>query len=213
MVLMSRLWDNFRIDTIFRHNRQMPRASTRAILVPKLFRQHALVCMTAAVVSMIAIVLCSIHRAGAEDRIAAGTVQRIGHRAASASNFAALYAARPAVLVEYVAAMRRYRAAAARGHISGLAFRMEMSAEPPRNEPWTWIVASGDSIRRVKAGMFKLSTGSYLGNWFFDIECLVVEWPTFLCSDGRKRKMSAPDAETVIFGGIEYKRPPASSYP
>ena len=88
-----------------------------------------------------------------------------------------------------------------------------MSAEPPRNEPWTWIAASGDSVRRVNAGMFKLSTGSYLGNWFSDIECLVVEWPTFLCSDGRKRKMPAPDAETVIFEGVEYKRPHAGSHP
>ncbi|XCG52153.1 hypothetical protein ABVK50_32165 (plasmid) [Mesorhizobium sp. WSM2240] len=126
---------------------------------------------------------------------------------------AALYAARPAILVKYVAAMRRYQAAAARSDVSGPATTLEMSAEPPRNEPWTWIAASGDSVRRVEASMFKLSTGSYLGNWFFDIECLVVDWPTFLCSDDRKRKMSAPDPETVIFDGIEYKRPYASSHP
>jgi hypothetical protein len=169
--------------------------------------------MTAAMVSITAFVLCSIHHAGAEDRVAAWAVQHVGHRAASSSIMAALYAGRPAVLVEYVAAMRRYQAAAAGADESGLAIRLEMSAEPPQNEPWTWIAASGDSVRRVKAGMFKLSTGNYLGNWYSDIECLVVEWPTFLCSDDRKRKMSAPNSETVIFEGVEFKRPHASSHP
>jgi hypothetical protein len=190
----------------------MARASTRAILVQPLLRQRALVCMTAAMISMTAIVLCSIHQAGAEDRVTARGAHHIARRDAS-SGMAGLYAARPAVLVEYVAAMRRYHAAAARADVSGLAMRLEMNAEPARNEPWTWIAASGDSVRRIKPGMFKLSTGSYLGNWFFDIECLVVEWPTFACSDGRNRKMSAPDAETVIFDGIEYTRPHASSRP
>jgi hypothetical protein len=188
-------------------------ASTRAILVQPLSRQRTLVCVIAATISMVAIAQNFIHHAGAEDRLTARAAQHMGSRGTSSSNMDALYAARPAVLVEYVAAMRKYRAAAARDDVSGLAMRLEMNAEPPRNEPWTWIAASGDSVRRVKAGMFKLSTGSYLGNWFSDIECLVVKWPTFLCSDGRKRKMSAPDAETVIFEGVEYRRPHASSHP
>jgi hypothetical protein len=191
----------------------MPTASTRAILVQPLSRQRALVCLIAAIISVLAIVQCSMHRAGAEDRVVAWAPHHIGGRDVSSLNMAALYAARPAVLVEYVAAMRRYQAAAARDDVSELAMRLEMSGESPRNEPWTWIDASGDSVRRIRAGMFKLSTGSYLGNWFSDIECLVVEWPTFLCSDGRKRRMLAPNAETVIFEGIEYKRSHASSHP
>jgi len=189
----------------------LPTASTRAILVQPLSR--ALVYLIAATISMMTVVQCSMHQAGAEDRVTARAAHHLGSLDASSSNMAALYAARPAVLVEYVAAMRRYQAAAARADVSELAMRLEMSAEPPRNEPWTWIAASGDSVRRINAGMFKLSTGSYLGNWFSDIECLVVEWPTFLCSDGRKRKMSAPDAETVIFEGVEYKRPHARGHP
>jgi hypothetical protein len=28
----------------------------------------------------------------------------------------------------------------------------------------------------------------------------------FLCSDGKERKMSAPDASTMVFDGVEYKR-------
>jgi hypothetical protein len=191
----------------------MPTASTRAILVQPLARQRALVCAIAAAISMVAIAQYSIHQAGAEDRITGRAAHHMGRLDSSFSNMAALYAARPAVLVEYVAAMRRYQAAAARSEASALATRLEMEAQAPTSEPWTWVAASGDSVRRVKAGMFKLSTGSYLGNWFSDIECIVVEWPTFLCSDGRKRKMSAPDAETVIFDGVEYKRPHVSSHP
>jgi hypothetical protein len=214
MSALSNATGQFRIGRIFGHTRQMmPTASTPAILVQLLSRQRALVCLIAAIISMLAIVQCSIHQAGAEDRVTARVALHMGRRDASTSNMAALYAARPAVLVEYVAAMRRYQAAAARADVSSLATRLQMNTEPPINEPWIWIAASGDSVRRVKAGMFKLSTGSYLGNWFSDIECLVVEWPTFLCSDGRERRMSAPDAETVIFEGVEYKRPRAISHP
>jgi hypothetical protein len=190
-----------------------PTSSTRAILVQPLSRQRALACLIAASISIPAIVQLSIHQAGAKDRVTARAAQHMGSLDASSSNMTALYAAKPAVLVEYVGAMRRYRAAAVRADATGLAIRMEMSDEPPPNDPWTWIAASGDSVRRVKAGMFKLSTGSYLGNWFSDIECLLMEWPTFLCSDGRKRKMSAPDAETVIFEVVEYKRPHTSGDP
>ena len=45
--------------------------------------------------------------------------------------------------------------------------------------PWTWVGANGDS-----------------------------EWPMFLCSDGKERKMSAPDPSTMVFDGVEYKRLP-----
>lgn len=206
--------DKFRIGGIFRHNRQMmTTALTGAILVQPFARQRALVCAITAAISMVANAQYSIHQAGAEDRITGRAANHRGPRDASSSTMAALYTARPAVLVEYVAAMRRYQAAAARADVTGLAIRLEMSEGPPPNEPWTWIAASGESVRRVNAGMFKLSTGSYLGNWFSDIECIVVEWPTFRCSDSRMRKMSAPDAETVIFDGVEYKRPHVSSHP
>ncbi|MFU0506095.1 hypothetical protein [Pseudaminobacter sp. NGMCC 1.201702] len=122
------------------------------------------------------------------------------------STIAASYADKPAVLIAYVAAMRSYGAAAEREGVTSLADTLVARDRPP-SIPWTWTAANGDSVRRVEEGVFRLSTGDYLDNWFTEVECRMDEWPLFLCSDGKERRMSAPDLGTMIFQGIEYTRP------
>lgn len=116
----------------------------------------------------------------------------------------ALYSGKPALIIDYVAAMRRFEAAAGREEHPENAFQKLDQAGV--QEPWTWTAADGDTVRRLKEGVFKVSRGDYLGNWFTDLECTILEWPTFLCADGQTWKMSAPDAGTVIFGEVEYRR-------
>lgn len=136
--------------------------------------------------SIATILLCSIIPAKAEGGLAA---KRAGPDPTSIvsgkSDIATLYAARQAVVVEYVTAMRRY--------------------EGPTG-PWTWVGANGDSVHRMGNGVFRVSLGNCACNWFTELECTALEWPMFLCSDGKERKMSAPDPSTMVFDGVEYKR-------
>lgn len=115
-----------------------------------------------------------------------------------------LYSARQPVLVDYVAGMRRYVAAVGREEHPVNPF--QQAGQPGASEPWTWTAASGDTVRRIREGVFIVQRGSYLANWFTDLECTILEWPTFLCADGQAWKMSAPDPDTVIFGDVEYTR-------
>ncbi|RUM99263.1 hypothetical protein EET67_03610 [Pseudaminobacter arsenicus] len=119
-------------------------------------------------------------------------------------SMARLYLARQSVLVDYVAAMRRYEAAVARKkHPENL---FQEAGQAGESEPWTWTAANGDTVRRREEGVFIVQSGNYLGNWFTNTECIILEWPAFLCADGQTWKMSAPDPDTVIFGDVEYTR-------
>lgn len=121
-----------------------------------------------------------------------------------AASMALLYTARPSVVIDYVAAMRRYEAAAARNeHPATPLLRADQSHA---NEPWTWTAANGDTIRRLREGVFIVQRGDYFGNWFTNFECTILEWPAFLCADDQAWTMSAPDPDMVIFGDVEYRR-------
>jgi hypothetical protein len=74
------------------------------------------------------------------------------------------------------------------------------------SEPWTWTAANGDSVRRLKEGVFMVSRGDYFGNWFTDLECTILEWPRFLCADDQTWQMAAPSPDMVIFGEVEYRK-------
>lgn len=117
---------------------------------------------------------------------------------------AVLYADRPSAIVDYVVAMRRNETEAARGERPQNLFRLQ--SEPRAREPWTWIAANGDMVRRLQEGVFVVRHGDYSANWFTDLECTILEWPRFQCLDGQTVTMSAPDPDTVIFGDIEYRR-------
>ena len=136
--------------------------------------------------SIATVLLCSIVPAKAEGGLAAKWVgPDLASIVSGKSDIVTLYADRQAVVVDYVMAMRRY--------------------EVPTG-PWTWVGANGDSVRRIGNDVFRVFLGNYAGNWFTELECIALEWPMFLCSDGKERKMSAPDPSTMVFDGVEYKR-------
>lgn len=118
------------------------------------------------------------------------------------------YAGREATVAQYAVAMRRYKAAGERGPGDRLAISAFVPlGAPPALEPFTWVSADGSMVRRVGDGMFAVSVGNQLGNWYVDVKCQVVLWPTLACSDGIDRKAAAPDLETFVLDGIEFKRP------
>lgn len=118
-----------------------------------------------------------------------------------------LYAGREMVIAQYTVAMRRYKAAGERGLGDRLAIAFQPSGAAPALEPFTWVAANGDMVRRIGNGVFAVSAGSQLGNWYVDVTCQVVLWPTLACADGSERKIAAPDLETLLLDGVEFKRP------
>ena len=122
------------------------------------------------------------------------------------SDVANLYPRQREVMVAYVAAMRRYEAAAGNTKTERIARAFRPRDQPFVGEPWTWIASNGDLVRREEIGTFGVFRGNYPTNWFTKFDCSILEWPMFLCSDGRTRKMSAPDPTTMILDGVEYKR-------
>lgn len=121
------------------------------------------------------------------------------------SDMATLHADQRAV-VAYVAAMRRYQAAAGQSNPEHYASSFLPTDRPMASAPWTWTASDGDTVRRMENGAFRVFLGNYFGNWFTELDCAILEWPMFHCSDGKKRKMSAPDPTTMILDGVEYRR-------
>ncbi len=130
----------------------------------------------------------------------------LGGTSSISSAVADLHPYQRAVLVAYVAAMRRYEAAAGNTKTERIARAFLPRDQPFVGEPWTWIASNGDLVRREEIGTFGVFRGNYPTNWFTKFDCLILEWPMFLCSDGKMRKMSAPDSSTMILDGVEYKR-------
>lgn len=118
-----------------------------------------------------------------------------------------LYAGREATVAQYAVTMNRLKAAGERGLGDRLAISFLPAGVPPALEPFTWVAADGSMVRRAGDGVFAVSVGNQLGNWYVDVTCRVVLWPTLSCSDGIDRKMSAPDLETLVLDGLEFKRP------
>jgi len=76
---------------------------------------------------------------------------------------------------------------------------------PAQSYAWTWTNDSG-RVQRVAPNLFRLSGNDCLSHFCRQISCMEIAWPVFQCSDDRQRRMSAPDAGTVIFGGVAYRR-------
>lgn len=70
---------------------------------------------------------------------------------------------------------------------------------------FTWTGQS-DQVQRLGQDLFRLSGNDCLSHFCRQVFCTKVAWPVFQCSDGRRREMSAPDAKTMIFGGVTYTR-------
>lgn len=111
------------------------------------------------------------------------------------------------VFARYASAMRRYRAAAERGAYDRLAIALIPSDGRKPFEPFTWIAEDGSVMQRSGDGLFVLTSGDPFGNWFSDLHCRVMLWPTLFCDDGTERTMSAPDLATMVFDGVPFYRP------
>lgn len=123
------------------------------------------------------------------------------------SGIARLYAGREVIIAQYTLGMRRLKAAGERGGGQPIAIAFLPREGLPPLEPFTWVAANGDMVRRVGDGVFVLSAGNQLGNWYTDITCQVTGWPTLVCGDGSERTISAPDLETLTLDGVAFKRP------
>lgn len=124
------------------------------------------------------------------------------HQAAMPS----LAAERDAVIASYDAAMRQFRVAVERGKDRELLAIFLPNDGEIHPERWIWTAPNGDSIRRIGNGVFRLAQGNYRQNWFFEVECTVIDWPNLYCDDDSQRIMSAPDERTVVFDGVTYTR-------
>ena len=122
-------------------------------------------------------------------------------------NIAAAYAGNETVVVQYSVAMRRYKSAAERSEAERMAISFLPREGQSSVEPFTWIAADGDMVRRIGDGLFALSAGNPIGNWYTDVKCRVELWPKLFCEDGSQRTMSAPNLATLILDGVEYTRP------
>lgn len=119
------------------------------------------------------------------------------------AGMATLYANNPETVANYAAAQVRYRIAAEQGLVSGGA---PLITANPYFVPWLWMTPDGAALRKKQNGTFVITSAQLLGNWYADTECYASGWPTFFCADQRERLMSAPDASTIIFDDVEYKR-------
>jgi hypothetical protein len=117
-----------------------------------------------------------------------------------------LHAGRPSIVADYAAAMTRYRTVAEVADFKPPAYPFLSPRSVIAREPWTWMARDGSVVRRLGIGLFRITAADNSGSWFTDIECAEAGWPLFECTDGRSRRMSAPDSETMVFGGVEYKR-------
>lgn len=76
----------------------------------------------------------------------------------------------------------------------------------PSRIPFYWDSDDGSSIRRMADGSFWLEEWSARANWARMITCYPAGWPRYECSDGTARSMSAPDLNTMNFGGNTFTR-------
>jgi len=122
-------------------------------------------------------------------------------RAGSPALFGPPPARLPASMAEYAAAMSAlkqramFEAPLPRGTLV-----------PPAGVPFLWRAENGDTLRRMEDGVFKLTTGNCVSSLCSEQACYAQAWPVFVCDDDRPRTMSAPDADTVIFGDTPFRR-------
>lgn len=156
--------------------------------------------------SILLVLLLAVLPARAENPAFAWSILSHDGVVPAQSSTLALYANREAVIVDYATAMRQFRATAEREGYRNLAAIFLPNDRPVRQERYTWVAQNGDSIRRTGDGVFRLARGNYRQNWFFEVECRVIDWPMLYCTDDQQRMMSAPDERTVIFDGVSFTR-------
>lgn len=111
----------------------------------------------------------------------------------------------PAAFEAYVRAMTGYESLAMHRGPEFVAHFMVGGALPDR-APWTWFGPNGGSVRRIGDGRYRVWHGDPSRNWFEAVDCRLIERAELTCLDGSKRKLSAPDLDTLILSGIAFRR-------
>ena len=112
----------------------------------------------------------------------------------------------PAMAAAYSDTMVRYRFFGESTGSADAGYPIVGAERPAPTVPWIWYGDDGSYVRRVNDGWFRVTAAEPLSNWFASIDCRILDWPQFTCSDGLTRTMSAPSIDTLDFGGVEYHR-------
>ena len=83
---------------------------------------------------------------------------------------------------------------------------IEPDGPHPSGIPFYWEADDGSTVRRMSDGSFRLEEWSQKSSWAQMIACYPAGWPNYDCSDGVPRSMSAPDLNTMNFGGQTFGR-------
>jgi hypothetical protein len=128
--------------------------------------------------------------------------------ASAASNPALLQPNRERVSMSapFVAAMNRTRIAWQVRGGKPLGQPIERDGSLPSRLPFYWESETGSSIQRMQDGSFRLEDWSGTVGLARAIACFPAGWPNYDCSDGLPRAMSAPDLNTLNFGGQTFRR-------
>lgn len=71
---------------------------------------------------------------------------------------------------------------------------------------WLWIGETGSTVQRVAENTFRWRNRNCLDAFCLAVDCFVGLWPDMVCTDGKSRKISAPNLATVVLEGVTYKR-------
>lgn len=129
-------------------------------------------------------------------------------------NFDPPYMGAQGIPSSYAAAMTWYRAASQDEYAQfrALAFNWHGKERLPDFLRWTWVAPNGDLVTRVGKGLFRVSFGNYRVNWFWELACQLVSWPSsnieavIACDDDKQRTMLIPGDGTIVVDNIQYRR-------
>ncbi|MEW6629384.1 MAG: hypothetical protein AB1440_00795 [Pseudomonadota bacterium] len=124
------------------------------------------------------------------------------------SAFVTAYLSESDQATAYTTGMARYRLQlAGRADKTVLASPLEPLSLRPEFRQRTWRSADGGLLQGFAGkGGFRFTVGNCLASICTANECSEAGWPVYVCSDGRKRKMSVKSLVTATFGGVVYRR-------
>lgn len=119
-----------------------------------------------------------------------------------------VFSINPDLITAYSTEMVRSRLElTARGAATDLATVLTPMQLRPEFRTRTWRAEDGSLLQGLaNKGGFRLTRGNCLSLICVSLECVEDEWPSFACSDKRKRKMSVKDFTTTTFDGITFRR-------
>jgi hypothetical protein len=107
---------------------------------------------------------------------------------------------------QYAAAMLNYRQIGLTGGPPVDAYPLLPGTTKLDELAWVWVAPDGSHVQRLNRGLFRIYQRDPTANWYRTVDCRALQWPNFVCSDGREREMSAPTTTRIVFDGANYER-------